>query len=100
MATPSEHRLLSSQNNLVLARWLLGPGGADVNKADSDGDTALHCACYEGLTEIVQLFLQHNANVSIRNDSDYTALEVVIVSELQDIVKLLLALMLEPKKST
>ena len=38
--------------------------GADVNKADNDGDTPLYAACGNGRAEVVATLLAENADVN------------------------------------
>ncbi|KAG6861364.1 hypothetical protein C0995_001097 [Termitomyces sp. Mi166 len=54
---------LEKSINTDIVRVLLGH--ADINAMDYSSYTALHYAVKEGLTDIVELFLEHHANVNI-----------------------------------
>ena len=42
--------------------------GANINEQDSDGDTALSCACWKNHTELVQILLQNKKiNVNLQD---------------------------------
>lgn len=48
-------------------RTLLSKGGIDVNQADPYGFSPLHWAAQKGNVEIVQLLLDHGANIDSRD---------------------------------
>ena len=50
--------------------------GAAVNKANSDGNTALHCAAKRGALECVRLLVERGADQGLRNTQGEAALEV------------------------
>ena len=50
--------------------------GAMVDKVNSDGNTALHCASKRGALDCVQLLVERGADQSVRNMQGKTALEV------------------------
>lgn len=55
-------------------RALVGREGTNVNKSDGGGNTALHKACYESHTEIVQALLEAGADIDRPNNIGETAL--------------------------
>ncbi|CAF1055248.1 unnamed protein product [Didymodactylos carnosus] len=48
-------------------KYLEELSGADINRRESNGSTALHVACYYGNEDIVKLLLQSGASQAIRN---------------------------------
>lgn len=52
------------KNNIKQVRELIQQG-YDINKPDSNGDTALILAAYEGKNEILKLLLEAGADVSV-----------------------------------
>ncbi len=50
--------------------------GVDVNAANSDGDTALHFAAFEGLNSVIQFLVDHGANVNARNGRNQTPVDM------------------------
>ena len=57
-----------------LARFVLDINGTDVNKADRQGNTALHNAVRTGFESVVELLASHGANVNATNESGETPL--------------------------
>lgn len=57
----------SIANNLELVEMLLSREEIQINRQDEDGRTALHIACKNNNTEIVELLLKHGA---LRNIQD------------------------------
>jgi ankyrin repeat protein len=64
--------------------------GANINKVDEDGLTALSHSAYQGHSKVVQLLLDHGADVNIADKKGYTPLIWAISREHFDIVKPLL----------
>ena len=52
----------------------LNDGTVDVNGKNIYGQTALHLACYEGHCDIVDLLLDHGADIEVRSSRDSTPL--------------------------
>ena len=50
----------------------------DINYQDEKGNTALHYAAELDSNEILNLLLEHKANVEISNDEDMTALQMAV----------------------
>ncbi|XP_071097328.1 uncharacterized protein [Haliotis cracherodii] len=63
----------------------------NVSERNKDGDTPIHLACAAGYNDIVNTLLDHDADISLLNFRDYTAID--ILSEkghhllLQDVLK-------------
>mmetsp|Transcript_35081 Transcript_35081/g.79858 ORF Transcript_35081/g.79858 Transcript_35081/m.79858 type:complete len:161 (+) Transcript_35081:70-552(+) len=55
--------------NLVEVNRLIG-NGADVHEEDEDGDTPLHFAAGNGLSEVVHLLLEMRADITARNKNN------------------------------
>ena len=49
--------------------------GANVDKQDSDGVTALHVASFVNLTEVMRILLQHGARKDIKNNGGNTPID-------------------------
>ena len=62
---------------LEATRMLLD-AGADVNQANSTGDTALHAAAAAGTTTVIQLLAERGAALDARNKAGQTPLGVVL----------------------
>jgi len=63
--------------------------GADVNKPNLDGDTALMYAAVRGDPEVVKLLLSHGAAVNARNRAGETALRQAVDAHLAPIAAIL-----------
>ena len=57
-------------------RTLLNKEAVDVNHKDVSGDTPLHLAAEKGRTAVVELLLQHNADIDVRDKFDFTPLSL------------------------
>ena len=77
---------------------LLCEAGADKGKADQDGTTPLAIALYfadkhpngrEGVRELVELLLAHDADPAVRTEARCSALEIAREQELDAVVLLL-----------
>ena len=73
-------------NNIVQK---LIEGGADVNKLNNKGISALFAACKKGFTKIVQLLLQAGADSRIKGDEGLTPLGIAIKMNRYNVVELL-----------
>lgn len=70
------HDAAGFQKNADLMKAYIAKG-IDVNITDEKGETALHCACHYGDTEIVELLITHGANVNVATQSGTTPLMIV-----------------------
>lgn len=64
--------------------------GADVNKTNEQGSTALHWACLNGHPGIVQLLLDKGATPKICNEAGRTALDEAMHNARDECVKILM----------
>ena len=58
--------------NKDMATMLLR-SGADINVRDKDGKTPLMIAVINGHQPLVEVLLEHNADLSIKNDVSFTS---------------------------
>lgn len=68
--TPSSKISGGSNNESANAK----KGGIDINAPDKDGTTALMTACVRGHKNVVEILLQHHADVNLQNVEGHTAL--------------------------
>lgn len=87
-ATPLHRAAL--QGMISAARVLLEVGRVDVSAEDKRQRTPLHEAAYRGHTDIVQLLIDDNANVTWRDWEGDTPLQDAVISGWIDIVKIIL----------
>ena len=80
----------SDRGYLEIVQALLGREGTDVNKSDSDGDTALHGAAREGHIEVARALLQAGANARKINEEGRTPLHLASGEGHIEIVRALL----------
>ena len=66
-------------NNTKLLKWLI-ENGADINKLDSIGFSALHFACQEGHIESVKILLDNEPNVNLVDNYGNTPAWVTIMN--------------------
>mmetsp|Transcript_16168 Transcript_16168/g.31266 ORF Transcript_16168/g.31266 Transcript_16168/m.31266 type:complete len:221 (+) Transcript_16168:234-896(+) len=71
----------ASYGRVEVVKFLLEQDGIEVNKADDEGDTALHY-CTTSL-ECMKLLLEHNGDLSIENEDGFTPLQAM-KEELED----------------
>ena len=86
-ATAREHN--DMPNTLAKIRLLLDHA-ADPGLADTNGESALHCAVRQGLYDVLAMFLERGANIEERFE-DETPLMRACVLRHSDIVRLLLS---------
>ena len=55
---------------------LLKAGYKKLDVRNSSGETALHIACKKGYQDIVEILLQYQANVEVRDEEGVTSLHV------------------------
>lgn len=70
------HLAAWSGNQDICYLVLSGHGVCNVNLANKDDETALHCAAQYGHTAVVSLLLEHNCDPGIRNNRGETALDL------------------------
>ena len=63
--------------------------GADVNAKNSEGETILILAAYDGTIDIVELAILKGADVNAKKDGGYTALDIAESHYYADIMDLL-----------
>lgn len=64
--------------------------GADVNFMGPNS-AALHCAAFNGHEAIVQLLLDHKADLNLVDNQEFTPLQLAVSKQLESISKLLIA---------
>ena len=64
--------------------------GADVNKANVQGSTALHWACLNGHVSIVQLLIDKGGNASACNQAGRTPLDEAMHNNREECVKVIM----------
>ena len=64
----------ADNNQTDVVRYLLN-NGANVNKQNSSGDTALHFAFCSNSTDAMRILLQHGARKDIKNDRGYKPMD-------------------------
>nr|XP_006822296.1 PREDICTED: ankyrin-3-like [Saccoglossus kowalevskii] len=86
--TPLRYAVMNSEPELTK---LLLEHGADPNKCDARGNTALHVAAQQSCREIVQQLLEKGANVQVKNFDGHQPLHrACICSNDSDLIRLLL----------
>ncbi|XP_065831509.1 uncharacterized protein [Oscarella lobularis] len=68
---------------------LLIKAGANINRADENGPTALQSACWDDQEEIARLLIISGANINMENSEGHTALHAACWNGSLEIVKLL-----------
>lgn len=67
---------------------LLLDRGADVNRrVDYSGDTALHMASRWGLIDIIQILLEHGADITVSNNEGWTPLDIARYKENSNLIE-------------
>ena len=82
--------LACHEGHLAVTKLLLA-AGADVDKADGNGSTALHQACGYGHLNMAKLLLEHGADKTKTTNGGHTPLDLARQQGHEEIVKLLLA---------
>lgn len=77
------------EGHFMTARRLL-QAGADINKTNKDGGTALHNAAYSGVPDLVELLLVNGAKVNVQIYNGYTPLMYAIHSGNREVVAMLM----------
>lgn len=84
------HMAVGETCDLGIARKLIDAGW-DVNAVGKGGATPLHCATRTRDVKMVELLLEHEADVAFKDDCGHTALNLVEDTQCQDLVVLLQA---------
>ncbi len=69
-----------------IVQIFLQKGGIHVNKRDAEGNTPLHYACLKGFRDIVNMLLEHDADVSVVNNCAETPLHAATRSGNKEII--------------
>jgi ankyrin repeat protein len=86
----TKDRTESEEASALQAVKILANLGADVNAADSTGQTALHGAAYIGADAIIQFLVQHGARVDAKDSYGMTPISIaegIAPPDLKDIDK-------------
>ena len=78
------------RNKVALVKLLLSFEACDVNIIDNNNRNALHYACREGQSDVVELLLKHHCNVNLNDKWMKTPLFVACEEVHVDIVKILI----------
>ena len=71
---------------LKVAQWLV-ENGADVERVDQWGWSALHLACIENRPDIVELLCKRNSNIlCIETHRKHAALHIAALSDIDDVI--------------
>jgi ankyrin repeat protein len=65
---------------LEVLEWLVKIG-ADVNRVDSNGETAMHAAAYKNLPKVVEFLAEHGAKIEVWNQKDKYAWTPLLIAE-------------------
>lgn len=69
--TAKEFIRAAKAGDLTKVKTLLENNKTLLDARDSDGSTALHCACWKGHLEAVRFLLESGADVRIHNTNDH-----------------------------
>lgn len=81
--------------NLIFMKHLID-SGADINAQDSQGNTILHIIATDEKKDIVEYALSLNANLKIKNNNNYTAIDLAKENHNYEIVELLRSSLIGP----
>jgi ankyrin repeat protein len=76
-------------NDIIMVRFLLESGFVDINTRDNDGQTALHLAIKNNITDMTALLISNDADIHSIDKNNYTPLHYAIMSENRAIFRLL-----------
>ncbi|KLO14469.1 ankyrin [Schizopora paradoxa] len=85
----SLHGLAIKGDPKKLEQYLEDNPETDLNAVDEFGYTAVHLACDRGHEDIVQVLLEHGADISIKDQDDLTAEELASEAGYENIVSIL-----------
>lgn len=85
-------QLRAQVRNEMAAEWKAGPKNPRPTwgRKDEPWEPLLHTAAKKGNCEIVQMLLDHNANINERNSSGMTAMHLAIEYQQEDVIMILL----------
>lgn len=69
---------------------LLIEKGVDINSKSKYGNTSVHIACGNNLTEILNKLISHGGGINVQNEDGYTPLIYAVSNQFIDIVELLM----------
>ena len=72
------HSQVKTSNLAMLERLLGRPYRMDPTKRDEDGDTALHCVLWGTSVKLVEMLIQHGADIEATNAKGETVLAVAV----------------------
>jgi len=75
------------KENFNILSLLISKKTININKKDDNGMTALHYASINSYTVAVKLLLENNADPTIKNNKNKTALDLAILSEIRKLLK-------------
>jgi quinoprotein dehydrogenase-associated probable ABC transporter substrate-binding protein len=75
--------------DLERVKYVLGKKGVDINSRGDDGETALHLAVVNSDDEMIQLLLEHKANIDEPDVDGYTPLALAAARNKARAIKLL-----------
>ena len=81
--------ILETEDINKLERWLENKGNINWDVYNDTGDTPLHVAVINGDTNIVELILNHGANINLLNKVGYTSLEISCIDKNPNMIKFL-----------
>ena len=70
---------------LKVAQWLV-ENGADVERVDQWGWSALHLACIENRPDIIELCKRNSNILCIQTHRKHTALHIAALSDIDDVI--------------
>lgn len=85
---PCQTPLIIDKKRIEIVEFLCEHKYLKINFEDQDGNTALHLASLFGLTNIVLILLQHNANVLIKNKNEKYAIHYSGNHQIENILKM------------
>ena len=68
---------------------LLARQGASLDQVDYDGRSAMHMACVEGNYKVVEVLIQHGANINMKDRWGSTPLQIAVSCKHQMLIGLL-----------
>ncbi len=82
----SQATIFIRPNDIHMLEFLL-ENGADVNAANSNGTTLLMKASKYGFSKTVQILMQHNADIHMRDNVGFSAIDWAVYKKRTDIIR-------------